>query len=291
MPTLLVNADDFGLHPDIDRGILECVDAGVVQSLSFSPNGGNIHWEKLHELSRAGVRVGLHVTLVGEPWGTDDRVVPGWKDLVKQLIFGGRAVRDAVAREIAWQARQCADHSLSLAHIDSHQHVHAFDGVWQPVLRAAHEHGIPRVRVPWCPSWRMIKKNAGGVALQMLSARLGKRVRAQLDSFLPILGVAHAGHNTVEIYQRELALARGNATDLELCVHPGINTPDLECRYADWQFDWTGERDALLTPRFRDAVTQHGFELAPLAPRPSEIHNPKSEIRNPPIISPQLSHS
>ncbi|MGH7179059.1 MAG: carbohydrate deacetylase [Tepidisphaeraceae bacterium] len=256
MPTVLVNADDLCLHPDIDRGILQCIENRVVQSVSFSPLGSNLDWNRLHELSRGGVRVGLHVTLVGERWGTDGRMVKDWRELFKRILRQGKEMRDAVAAEVRWQAQQCAEHELLLAHIDSHQHVHVFDGVWQPVLAAAREHGIPRVRVPACPSWRSIKRNPGGIVLQLLSQRLGTRV----GSYLPILGVSHAGHNTVAIYQREFAQA--GARDVELCVHPGINTPDLERSYADWKFHWTGERDALLDPRFRETLTRHGYTLA-----------------------------
>jgi predicted glycoside hydrolase/deacetylase ChbG (UPF0249 family) len=266
MPTVLVNADDFGLHADIDRGILDCIERGMVQSVSFSPQGASLDWDKLRELARAGVHVGLHVTLVGEPWGSDGRVVPHWKALVKQLTFGGRAVRQAVAREIDWQVRQCSDHGIVLSHIDSHQHVHAFGGVWQPVLRAAAEQKIPRVRVPWCPTWRIIKKNVGGIALQTLSARLGRRVKQAIGSFLPILGVAHAGHNTPRIYEHEFSCLGRATGDVELCVHPGINTPQLEQRYADWQFDWTGERDALLSSRFADALSGHGYAMTKITP-------------------------
>src|SRR4051812_889186 len=103
MPTLLVNADDFGLHRDIDRGILDCIDHGVVQSLSFSPQGESLDWRLLADLRRRGVRVGLHITLVGEPWMSDDRLVPGWKDLVKQLVMptaDGDKMRRDVANEV-----------------------------------------------------------------------------------------------------------------------------------------------------------------------------------------------
>jgi predicted glycoside hydrolase/deacetylase ChbG (UPF0249 family) len=182
-------------------------------------------------------------------------------------------MRLAVEREIVWQLRQCFDHSLMPAHIDSHQHVHVFGGVWQTVLRLARENDIRRVRVPWCPNWSAIKKNVGGIALQTLSARLGKHVYWQYLAWMPILGVANAGHNTVEIYERELELAASGAErkavptpDIELCVHPGVNTPELEQRYRDWRFNWTGERDALLSPRFRQAVTRHGFSLAAIEP-------------------------
>src|SRR5271155_2522228 len=90
---LLVNADDFGLHPDINRGISECVERGRVQSVSFSATGQAVDWKKLQEWARHGVFVGLHVTLVGQPWATDRRTLHSWKDLVAQLLLRGRAIR------------------------------------------------------------------------------------------------------------------------------------------------------------------------------------------------------
>lgn len=266
MNTVLVNADDFGLHADIDRGILDCVDAGVVQSLSFSPQGQSLNWSQLTDLQVRGVRVGLHVTLVGEPWLTDGRVVAGWKDLVKEVAsFGatGRAMRMAVEREIDAQFDRCAQNRIAIAHIDSHQHVHAFPGIWQPILRAAERLGNVRIRVPWCPSLKIIKRNVGGIALQLLASRLRHRV----SQFLPIMGLAHAGHNTLEIYTTEFDAVRN--VDVELCVHPGVNTSSLEQKYADWQFNWTGERDALIDPRFREMLNERGYQLATLLPSSS----------------------
>ncbi|MBC8107183.1 MAG: ChbG/HpnK family deacetylase [Anaerolineae bacterium] len=267
MNTVLVNADDFGLHPDIDRGILECVDAGVVQSISFSPQGQTLNWSQLADLRARGIRCGLHVTLVGEPWLTDGRIVAGWKDLVKQLASptaSGRAMKLAVEREVNAQVAMCQQNRIAISHIDSHQYVHAFPGVWQPVLNAAQRLGSPRIRVPKCPSPANIKKNIGGMALQWLAARLGNRV----GRFLPILGLAHAGHNTLEIYTREFRAVSG--VDIELCVHPGVNTPSLEQKYADWKFDWTGERDALLDPQFAEMLKQRGYQFAPLLPSLNE---------------------
>jgi predicted glycoside hydrolase/deacetylase ChbG (UPF0249 family) len=265
MNTVLVNADDFALHPDIDRGILDCVDAGVVQSLSFSPQGQSLNWSQLTELQARGVRVGLHVTLVGEPWLTDGRVVAGWKDLVKQVAaFGspGREMRLAVEREVQAQFARCEQNGIAISHIDSHQHVHAFPGIWQPILRAAERLANVRIRVPWCPSLKIIKKNVGGIALQFLASRLKHHVA----QYLPIMGLANAGHNTLAIYAREFAAVRN--LDVELCVHPGVNTQSLEKKYAEWKFDWTGERDALIDPRFREMLQQRGYQLASLLPAP-----------------------
>jgi predicted glycoside hydrolase/deacetylase ChbG (UPF0249 family) len=258
-PILLVNADDLGLHADIDRGIFDCIDKGRVQSVSFSPQGQSIDWKKLVSLQQQGVRVGLHVTLVGEPWLTDGRLVGGWKELVKQMVFSPAPMRCDVEREIARQFEVCADNGLNpatLSHVDSHQHVHVFGGIWQPCLSQAKKYGIPRLRVPWSPSLGAIKKNIGGIALQAIA----RRRRRDMPGFLPCLGIAYAGHNTASIFRGELACA--GKTDIELVVHPGVNTPDLERRYADWRFDWTGERDALLSQEFADAVAARGFGFA-----------------------------
>ncbi len=258
MPTLLVNADDLGLHADIDRGIYDCIEARRVQSVSFSPVGKTVDWKKLDELIRHGIRVGLHVTLVGEPWATDGRLVPGWKDLVKGLTLNGGVMKPAVNAEIQKQFQLCVDNGLDprrLAHVDSHQHVHAFNGIWQPCLAMAKHHGIPRVRVPWCPSWHVMKKNIGGIALQIIS----RSRRRDVPGFFPCLGLAHAGHNTADVFADELM--HGGRADVELVVHPGVNTPELESRYADWNFEWTGERDALLSQQFADAVAASGFNF------------------------------
>jgi len=259
---LLVNADDFGLHADINRGILECIERGRVQSVSFSPTGRSVDWHKLLEFVRYGVRTGLHITLVGEPWATDGRVVRDWKDLGKRLLLANRSTKAAVELEIQRQFQFCADNGFDprwLSHVDSHQHVHVFNGIWEPCLRLAQEFAVPRIRVPWCPSLKIIKKSLGGVVLQTLA----RGRAAEVKNPLPCIGLAHAGHNTVATLSQELAhAARSGHSEVEMVVHPGVNSPDLESRYAEWQFEWSRERDALLSPEFADAVTKSGYAFA-----------------------------
>jgi predicted glycoside hydrolase/deacetylase ChbG (UPF0249 family) len=263
---LLVNADDFGLHADINRGISECVESGRVQSVSFSALGKAANWKKLQEWHSNGVLIGLHVTLVGEPWATDGRTFSSWKDLVAKLLLRDQAIRDDVNREIGRQFQICAENGLdprTFSHVDSHQHVHVLGDVWQPCIATARDFGIPRVRIPWCPSLLAVKKSFGGVALQAIS-----RCRmAEVKGSLPCLGLAHAGRNTVATFSHELNYAArpANVTAhraIELVVHPGVNTPDLESKYVDWGFNWTGERDALLSPQFSEAVENAGYTFS-----------------------------
>jgi predicted glycoside hydrolase/deacetylase ChbG (UPF0249 family) len=259
---LLVNADDFGLHSDLDHGILECVERGRVQGISFCPTGQSLEWKKLIELIDHGVHVGLHLTLVGEPWSTDGRIIPDWQNLVWQLLFGGQPLRVAIGAEIRRQLLLCADNGVDprrLSHIDSHQHVHVLPALWELCLGQAKEHGIPRIRVPWCPTLRIIKRSVGGIALQSLAWLLTRRV----DGYLACLGLAHAGHNTPATLSDELhAAALAGRPDLELVAHPGRSTQDLQTRYSAWKFDWDSERDALLSAEFADAVERNGYDFA-----------------------------
>jgi predicted glycoside hydrolase/deacetylase ChbG (UPF0249 family) len=259
---LLVIADDFGLHSDIDRGILECVERGRVQGVSFCPTGRSLEWKKLLELLDQKVHVGLHLTLVGEPWSTDGRVIPDWQHLAKLLMLGGAPISAAIGAEIRRQLLLCADNGIDprrLSHMDSHQHVHVLAGVWEFCLSQAKEHGIRRIRVPWCPTLRIIKRSVGGIALQGLA---WLRLR-QFGAYLACLGLAHAGHNTSATLSDELHdAALAGRPDLELVAHPGRSTPDLQTRYSAWKFDWDSERKALLSAEFADAVERNGYVFA-----------------------------
>jgi chitin disaccharide deacetylase len=258
---LLVIADDFGLHPDIDHGILECVQRRRVQGISFCPTGQSLEWKKLVELMDQGVHVGLHLTLVGEPWSTDGRFIPDWQHLVGQLLLGGQPIRAAIGAEIRRQLQLCADHGVDprrLSHMDSHQHVHVLPTLWELCLCQAKEHGIPRIRVPWCPTLRIIKRSAGGIALQCLAWLRTQ----QVGGYLACLGLAHAGHNTPATLSDELHhAALAGRPDLELVAHPGRSTQDLQTRYSAWKFDWDSERDALLSAEFADAVERNGYDF------------------------------
>lgn len=67
MKKLIVNADDFGLTPGVNRGILDAARAGVVTSTSVMVSAGYVQ-QALDALAASGVRLGLglHIQLNGE---------------------------------------------------------------------------------------------------------------------------------------------------------------------------------------------------------------------------------
>ena len=117
MRRLIINADDFGLSPGINRGIIACHDGGVVTSTSLM-----VRWPAAVEAAALARRypslsVGLHIDLcewtkVGGEWRPLYEVVPIDDDI---------RVRDEILRQFEMFEQLTGGPPT---HIDSHQHVH-----------------------------------------------------------------------------------------------------------------------------------------------------------------------
>lgn len=247
-----INADDFGLHRDIDRGIVACVDAGRCTGISMSANGSSVDWSLARELG-ARVDIGVHATLVGEPWMSEKRFFSSWSRLMPWLLLPG--ARAKLEREIRMQIRSMIDNGITPTHLDSHQHVHVMSPIWPVCMRLAKEFAIPRIRTPATPDRAIAKQAAAGKILQRMS-----EIRHRLNpAALPCIGIAFAGHNTSEILNREFEYSHGR--DVELVAHPAFDTPSLRERYGAWQFDWETERAALLGEALGETCARLGYTI------------------------------
>lgn len=255
MNTLWVTADDFGLHPDINAGISECALARRVHAVSVCVNGRYVDWPLLRTLASQGVQIGLHLTWVGEPWLTNKTIcVSGWQRWALAWLRH-REIRKQAEVEACAQLERLLEQGLRVTHVDAHQHVHVLPGLFQIALRVAEKAGGARIRVPWVPTWRLVRPSLGGVMLQCLASWRKK----QLRRFLPCVGIAHSGHNTWDILEHELRVARG--WDVEWVTHPGRTTDSLVREYGHWNYDWDAERRLLLDERLPGRVSSVGFRL------------------------------
>jgi predicted glycoside hydrolase/deacetylase ChbG (UPF0249 family) len=133
---LIVNADDFGQSPGVNRGVIEAHERGVVTSASLM-----VRWPAAAEAAayargRPGLSLGLHVDL-GE-WACRDGT---WAAVYEVVPPGDRA---AVAAEVSRQLR--AFRRLvgrGPTHLDSHQHLHREEPVLSVLSEAAAALGVP----------------------------------------------------------------------------------------------------------------------------------------------------
>jgi predicted glycoside hydrolase/deacetylase ChbG (UPF0249 family) len=132
---LIVNADDFGLSPGVNQGILTAHEQGIVTSTSLM-----VRWPAAAAAAAYGrahprLSLGLHLDL-GE-WAYREG---SWVPLYEVVPNGDPS---AVAREAAGQL--AAFHSLvgrNPSHLDSHQHVHLQEPARTVLQRMAEELGV-----------------------------------------------------------------------------------------------------------------------------------------------------
>jgi len=133
---LIVNADDFGMSPFVNAGIINAHQHGIVTSASLMVRREAAAQAATFASRHPGLSVGLHVDL-GEWICREQQWVPVYT--VVDLED-----RDTVAREIWRQVevfRRLTQHDPT--HLDSHQHVHQEEPVRSAMLSIAAELGSP----------------------------------------------------------------------------------------------------------------------------------------------------
>ncbi len=118
MRRLIVNADDLGYDPEIDRGILLAHERGLVSSATLLVDSP--YAPAAAHRAPASLPLGVHVLLAAD-------AAPG--DVEPE-------VRRQVERFRALRGR-------SPTHLDAHKHAHARPGLAEPFARAAAALGLP----------------------------------------------------------------------------------------------------------------------------------------------------
>ena len=133
---LIVNADDFGQSPGINRGVIAAHERGIVTSASLMVRWPSADDAAAYARTRSDLSVGLHVDF-GEWAYRDETWVPVYQVVATE---DGGAVADEVARQLD---RFQALVGKPPTHLDSHQHAHRNEPVRSLLQEVAERLGIP----------------------------------------------------------------------------------------------------------------------------------------------------
>jgi predicted glycoside hydrolase/deacetylase ChbG (UPF0249 family) len=256
---LVVTADDFGLSPGVDHGILESFRRGIVRSTALFVNFPDVA-ESVARLRQAPeLEVGIHLNLTAGPPVLPPERVPS---LVGPdgtfhnftAFFGQVALSkiawDEVAREWQAQFERGLDLGYQFTFITSHQHVHMLPGAAEPCAKLAHEFGVGAVRLsnfrlsemlwptrpkavaltPFVPTARKILKRNGVFCNQsILEIPPGNPDRAfqQVSRIIKRLGggvhelVCHPGYVDSQLEARDPYVA-GRLAELSVLLNPAL---------------------------------------------------------------------
>ncbi|HTM17771.1 MAG TPA: ChbG/HpnK family deacetylase [Terracidiphilus sp.] len=164
MPRLIVNADDFGMAPGVNRAVLELHAAEVLTSATLMARAAATEEAVKMALAMPSLGVGCHIVLVDGTPTSDPEAIPSLVEPNTTALFPSigeflkrlytARIRTAeIEAEAAAQIALLQSYGLRLTHIDTHKHMHMFPLVLRPVLRAARAAGIRAIRNPFEPLW------------------------------------------------------------------------------------------------------------------------------------------
>lgn len=275
---LIVAADDFGLSPGVNAGILRAHRDGILTETSLMVRGAAV--QEAVELARATptLGVGLHLTLVqghcaAPPAeipvlaGADGRFSdnPVWTGMRYFFTPGARA---QLRREITAQLDAFAATGLPLSHVDGHLTIHMHPIALAALLEVADRYRIRAVRLPNDPLGPALAWDRRHAARKLFEAaafgglaRWGhpRLRRAGLRTPDRMYGMHQTGV-VDEAYLLHLIATLPPGTS-EIYCHPA-ETVDAEARRwrpAEYRSDT--ELAALCSPRVRAAIDEAGIEL------------------------------
>jgi hopanoid biosynthesis associated protein HpnK len=287
---LIVNADDLGLTPAVNRGVVRAFQDGIVTSASLLVTGSA--FEEAVALARQNpeLDVGLHLTLVEERAVLGHEALPTLIDETGRLpptsgeflrrAFLGRISWDEVEREIAAQIARFQETGVRLSHLDSHQHLHMFPPLFQIVSRLTIGMDDVWIRNPIGP-WRKSPDTPIGRWLQRLGLNLtclwARALHGPPQAQMPdgMYGFEVGGRLTRSALEQILRRIPDGLC--ELICHPGEEDADTRIRYSHWGYRWAEELDAVTAPETREVLKEHEIALTSFAAASGYKSHLKSE--------------
>jgi len=239
--SLLINADDFGLTPGVNRAIVELYDAGCLPSTTLMATGSAFDDAVALAKARPGLGVGCHIVLAdGLPVLPPSEIPsllgedavhfrPKLGAFVRDLMLG-RLNEVEIEREATAQIRKLQSAGIHVTHFDTHKHAHLFPAIVRPLARAALACGVHALRNPFEPAWSVAAAHGNWWRNFQVTAltRLRNPFFAQFDGLHTpdgTLGVSATGSlNAGSLHALLHAMPEGV---WELVCHPGHNDAAL----------------------------------------------------------------
>lgn len=273
---LIVNADDLGLSPGVNAGIILAHTRGILTSATILANAPAFDEAVVLAKANPSLGVGLHLNLVrGRPLSPPE-TVPMLVDAagafrpfrLRRMSAGFLAQAETEYRS---QFEKALAAGLSPTHIDFEKH-HAWQGpLYHLACRLAAEYGVKAVRqlrepVAWsCRvlGWPGMKKAFMAAALRC-GVALSEGRAPHLKRPDHLLGQYAIGGMTEAVWLRLLAHLPAGTT--EVMTHPGKNIPENshDTKMGNSWIDTAREMElnALISLRLRDSILAHHIELA-----------------------------
>jgi len=272
--TVIFNADDFGLAPEVNAAVAQLCRAGLVRSASLLVMGPAAAEAIALARSLPELSVGVHLAWVHEHPAAEPAQVPALLDREGRLLPGhrqfmarlltGRLPLAQVRREAEAQLQRLVAAGLQPTHLDSHQHLHLWPPLFEMCLDLCREFGVPFIRLPGSGALETGNLRVGPLRRRLMAHVIGRLRRRQMDTAPvghcdEVWGVLAAGHLGEELLLdllRRLPPGRH-----EIMCHPATGSCDAHTRHR-WGYEWATEFAALQSPHVAALIRERGWRVS-----------------------------
>lgn len=272
---LIINADDFGIHPAVNEAVRKAATEGILTSTSLMAGGDA--FDEAVEMARSmpSLGIGIHLTLVG---GIKPVLPPSevpsltWDNGVFCHDYGKLIVRDLegkisiseVYAEWDAQIQKIMNTGLPVTHMDGHQHMHMWPHFYPIARDLAKKYHISCMRVPdedvlfGMKDGHIIRwaaKNGLSLLSRMHRSDLKKNHIRTNDHFF---GMLYGGHLSPERFAKFILQTRPGIT--EIMCHPSADTRAMEDTFH-WGYHGEDELAGLLADINRELIEKKQISL------------------------------
>ena len=265
-PRLIINADDFGLTPGVNRAIAELHQAGALTSTTLMATGPAFDDAVAVAHANPTLGVGCHIVLtdgtpVSPPQTIPTLLGPDGKNFRPSLIdfiqalLRGKISKEEIKLEALAQIQKLQRAGINVTHVDTHKHTHLFSAVTGPLLQIAEQSSVRAVRHPFEQRWSLALGHGNRTRrlqvklLSPLKTRFERQPQIRSGQVLTTdgtMGISATG-NLYRETLHEILHALPAEGAFELCCHPGYNDADLDRITTRLRTHRDIERNALMT--------------------------------------------
>ncbi len=277
MKRLIVNADDFGLSPEVNAGVIRAHRDGILGSASLMV--AELASKPAAELARQepSLDVGLHAVVCRGRSILDAAHLRGAVDvsgrftenpvLAGMRYFFDRSMRTKMTDELRAQVERHLELVGYLNHIDGHLNFHVHPLFADILIKLAVEYKVPCIRLPResvMTTLRLRRNNVPSKLVESVIFRtLSRRTRRMMSdrglrSTDALFGLHQSGHLSEDYIVGVIDQLREGTT--ELYFHPAADVGGIPPSAAAQL-----EVEILTSPRVREAIVRNDIELITFA--------------------------
>ena len=236
---LTIAADDYGLHPNIDKAILTLAEKSILHKVSIMANATYTPSPLPNH-----IQTGLHVDLTTQHCLGGKPLAPSPFHLLRTRHLSITEIETRIEE----QFNHLASQGFKITHIDTHQHVHIIPTILQALINIATKHHIPNIRcltlqARHYPFYMRALLQCGFLKQSLKLQALymgGLKIKSKLPPSSPnlvLMPLAQGGNYTKLL---STFIHRFQNQNAELVTHPGLlsdiaNEPYIQGREIEYQ--------------------------------------------------------